>query len=39
LLAAAVARQLEQVIGDHLDQWVVFEPIWADPATRVVESG
>lgn len=39
LLAAAIARQLELVIGDHLDQWVVFEQIWADSATRVVESG
>lgn len=27
-LQAALTRQLERMIGDHLDQWVVFEPIW-----------
>jgi KDO2-lipid IV(A) lauroyltransferase len=36
VLHAALARQLERVVGDHLDQWVVFEPIWADIEHRGV---
>jgi lauroyl/myristoyl acyltransferase len=28
-LQSALTRQLEKVVHDHLDQWVVFEPIWA----------
>jgi lauroyl/myristoyl acyltransferase len=31
-LQALLVRRLEQIIGDHLDEWVVFEPIWQQPA-------
>jgi lauroyl/myristoyl acyltransferase len=34
-LQAAVTRQLEKVVGDHLDQWVVFEPVWKHSKSRV----
>ena len=26
-----LVRRLEQIIGDHLEEWVVFEPIWQQP--------
>jgi KDO2-lipid IV(A) lauroyltransferase len=29
VLQAALTRQLEKVVRTHLDEWVVFEPIWA----------
>ncbi len=28
LLQALLLRRLEKIIGDHLDEWVVFEPVW-----------
>jgi KDO2-lipid IV(A) lauroyltransferase len=34
VLQAALTRRLEQVVKDHLDQWVVFEPIWAKAGSR-----
>jgi KDO2-lipid IV(A) lauroyltransferase len=29
VLQAALTRQLEKIVRAHLDEWVVFEPIWA----------
>jgi KDO2-lipid IV(A) lauroyltransferase len=34
LLQAALTRQLERIVRDHLDEWVVFESIWANAASR-----
>lgn len=34
VLQARLTRTLESVISDHLDQWVVFEPIWANVDSR-----
>jgi lauroyl/myristoyl acyltransferase len=33
-LQAELARQLERAVGAHLDEWVVFEPIWAGADKR-----
>lgn len=30
VLQKALTHELEQMISQHLDQWVVFEPIWKD---------
>jgi lauroyl/myristoyl acyltransferase len=30
-LQALLVRRLEQIISDHLEEWVVFEPIWQQP--------
>lgn len=30
VLQAALTRHLETIVRDHLDQWVVFEPLWAN---------
>jgi Kdo2-lipid IVA lauroyltransferase/acyltransferase len=30
VLQAALTRQLERIVGEHVDEWVIFEPIWAD---------
>jgi KDO2-lipid IV(A) lauroyltransferase len=34
VLQAALTRELERIVKDHLDQWVVFEPIWAKAGSR-----
>jgi lauroyl/myristoyl acyltransferase len=30
-LQTLLIRRLERIIGDHIDEWVVFEPIWRQP--------
>lgn len=30
-LQALLVRRLERIISDHIDEWVVFEPIWPQP--------
>jgi lauroyl/myristoyl acyltransferase len=30
ILQAALTRQLERTVRAHLDEWVVFEPVWVE---------